>query len=245
MTETIVTKHGSYHIQSTWADEDLFLTILAGTEAWAGTLEHQVFKDIDTRTGGALGDSWQMAKEAFGGTETSKYDIAIDNKKLIWRKVGGKAKIKITEIELKPVSFLDTQNELFGQLIESNNELKTKNKDFKRRQDNLVRDLKKSKNMLVEMEKEKSGIEDKLYERFLPILNAKKEKICDLEKNGGMRASVHALSDDEGDDYGSATDEDPDESTVSKESLDEAGPSNKRSKITMDDSLGLLDESLT
>ena len=59
---------------------------------------------------------------------------------------------------------------MFAQLVESNAELKCKNKEFQRRQENLVR---KSKAMLVELEKEKSKIEDTMYERFIPILNSR------------------------------------------------------------------------
>ena len=47
---------------------------------------------------------------------------------------------------------------------------KCKNKEFQRRQENLVR---KSKAMLVELEKEESKIEDTMYERFIPILNSR------------------------------------------------------------------------
>ena len=133
MTDTVVCKLGPYHCQSTWTEDSVLLTVLAGDDAWAGELHQQACKDRDDRAGGALGDSWIMAREAFGGATQSKYDFAIENKKLIWRKVGGKAKIKITEIQLNPVSFLDAQNEILAQLVESNNELKSKNTDFKRR----------------------------------------------------------------------------------------------------------------
>ena len=91
------------------------------------------------------------------------------------------------------------------------------------------------------MEKEISGLEDNLYESFLPILNGKKENICELQKYGPT--STHDISENEADDYGSATDEDPDE--VRTAPADEAGPSNKRPKLAMDDSLGLLDDSLS
>ena len=90
------------------------------------------------------------------------------------------------------------------------------------------------------MEKEKSGLEDKMYERFLPVLNAKKEKIHELQKYGPI--STHNISENEEDDYGSATDEDPDESSGI---IEGACPSNKRPKLAMDDSLGLLDDSLS
>jgi len=52
--------------------------------------------------------------------------------------------------------------------------------------------------------------------------------------------SVHAMSEDEGDDYGSVIDEDePDELDANNES------SKKPPKFMLDDSLGLLDDSLS
>lgn len=228
---------GSCHCQCVMGDGSLQLTILDGTSAWSAKISRAACEDAGDRAGGVLGDTWDMAREAFvGGSE--KYDIVVKEEKLVWRKVGGKAKIKIMDIPLDPVSFLDAQNRMFAQLVESNRDLKNKNKDLQRRQDNLVRDLKKSKSMLREFEQEKSKIEDAMYERFLPILNSKKERIRELEKLGPK--SVHAMSEDEADDYGSATDEDePDEVDVNNEG------SKKRPKLMLDDSLGLLDDSLS
>ena len=162
-------------------------------------------KAAGDKTGGVLGDTWDLAKEAFS-EGSDMYDIVVKEDKLVWRKVGGKAKIKIMEISLVPINFLEAQNKMFSQLVESNRDLKNKKRDFQRRQDNLVRDLKKSKSMLMEFEQEKSKIEDAMFERFIPILNSKKERIRELEKYGPK--AVHAMSEDEADDYGSATDED-------------------------------------
>ena len=54
-------------------------------------------------------------------------------------------------------------------------------------------------------------------ERFIPILNSKKERIKELETQ--LPKSVYALSEDEADDYDSATDEDePDEVDTNNES---------------------------
>ena len=53
--------------------------------------------------------------------------------------------------------------------------------------------------------------------RFITILNSKKERIKELETQ--LPKSVYALSEDEADDYGSATDEDePDEVDTNNES---------------------------
>merc|ERR1711915_868315 len=67
-------------------------------------------------------------------------------------------KIKIAEIPINAINFTDAQDGILSHLIEENGSLKAKNKDFQRRQENLVRDLKKSKQMLVEMEKDKGDI---------------------------------------------------------------------------------------
>ena len=161
---------GSCHCQCVMGDDSLQLTILDGTSAWSSKISRAACEDAGDRAAGVLGDTWDMAKEAFGGG-SDKYDIVVKEEKLVWRKVGGKAKIKIMDIPLDPVNFLDAQNKMFAQLVESNRELKNKNKDLQRRQDNLVRDLKKSKSMLMEFEQEKSKIEDTMYERFIPIMN--------------------------------------------------------------------------
>ena len=53
--------------------------------------------------------------------------------------------------------------------------------------------------------------------RFIPILNSKKERIKELETQ--LPKSVYALSEDEADDYDSATDDDePDEVDTNNES---------------------------
>ena len=53
--------------------------------------------------------------------------------------------------------------------------------------------------------------------RFIPILNSKKERIKELETQ--LPKLVYALSEDEADDYDSATDEDePDEVDTNNES---------------------------
>ena len=68
---------------------------------------------------------------------------------------------------LRLIEELTEEEEVFGHQVQ------VQNKEFQRRQENLVRDLKKSKAMLVELEKEKSKIEDTMYERFIPILNSR------------------------------------------------------------------------
>ena len=230
----IVNTLGTYHFQCCWTCEELSFLILDGDKAMTGKIEQHTFKEIDNKTKNTFGDSWSMAKEAFNG-ESKNYEFKIENQKLFWRKVGGKAKIKIAEIDLEPANHLEAQNKIVSHLVQSNTDLKTKNADLQRRQDNLVRDIKKSKALLVDMEKEKNSIENSMYETFLPILNAKKNRIAELE-GSTHRPSVHAVSDD---DYGNTTDEDSNE----KEEVNNKPPQYKRLKVALDDSLDLLGDS--
>ena len=103
MDDIVVSKLGEYHFQATWAGQDLYLTILDGTCAWSGQLEQDVFQDIDIRTGNRKGNSADLAREAFGGVGGDKFSLSVENKKLVWKQVGEKAKIKLAEIELKAI----------------------------------------------------------------------------------------------------------------------------------------------
>jgi len=252
--DTYVHKLGSYFCRSTWIGPSLYFTILDGSESWRGQLEKDDFEAIMTRTAGRLGDITQLAKEAFAQS-SEKFSFQIDRGlfpagiKLVWKKVGGKAKIKIAEIDITSVNFQDTQQEMLKFLIDANQDLKMENSRVTQKCDSLEQDLGRSKKMLVEFEKGKDEIENKLYEQFLPILNAKKRKIAELEKQGPS-VKTQTQSEVDEDDYGDVTDVDEEsdvevlsESNGNKVKASdsvEAGPS----KMEMDDSLDLLNDSL-
>lgn len=250
--EVFVHKLGDYFCRSTWIGSSLYFTILDGSESWAGQLEEDDFEAITTKSGGRLGDITELAKEAFS-KESEKFSFSIEaGNKLVWKKVGGKAKIKIAEIEVKSISFHDTQHDILKFLIDSNQDLKTQNTNSNQKCQGLEQDLIKSKKMLVEFEKGKNEIETKLYEQFLPILNEKKKRIAELEKQGPSQRG-ESLSDIEEDDYGDITDKDEesDQDVLDKangnkrKSSDsiEAEPS-KSSRMEFDDSLDLLNDDL-
>jgi len=250
--EVFVHKLGDYFCRSTWIGSSLYFTILDGSESWAGQLEEDDFEAIMTKSSGRLGDITELAKEAFS-KESEKFSFSIEEgNKLVWKKVGGKAKIKIAEIDVKSISFHDTQHDILKFLIDSNQDLKTQNTNSNLKCQGLEQDLIKSKKMLVEFEKGKNEIETKLYEQFLPILNEKKKKIAELEKQGpSQRGESH--SDIEEDDYGDLTDKDEESDQdvldnangnkrKSSDSI-EAEPS-KSSRMELDDSLDILNDDL-
>lgn len=253
--EVFVHKLGNYFCRSTWIGSSLYFTILDGSESWAGQLENNDFEAIMTKTGGRLGDITELAREAFS-KESEKFSFSIESgDKLVWKKVGGKAKIKIAEIDVTSVSFHDTQHDILKFLIDSNQDLKTQNILGSQKCQGLEQDLNKSKKMLVEFEKGKNEIETKLYEQFLPILNEKKKKIAELEKQGPSQRG-ESQSDIDEDDYGDLTDKDeesgqddsdvPDKANGNKRKSSDSieAEASKSSRMELDDSLDILNDSL-
>merc|ERR1712227_609933 len=151
------------------------------------------------------------------------------------------------EININALNFIDAQKDIFEELINTNSDLRTKNRDLERRHRNLVDEMKKSKTMLKEFEKMKTEMEDRLYESFLPILNAKKAKIVELQRRLDLCRNISSLDEvkEEEEDYGSATDEDSEEDTdrgeKRKSSVDHL--SSKKLDVGLDDSLDLLKDS--
>ena len=72
-----------------------------------------------------------------------------------------------------------------------------------KKQENLENDLRRSQDTLVLFEKEKSELENKLYSKFLPVLNAKKDEIIRLKNLKSVPEEMP--------DYGSDTDVDTDD----------------------------------
>merc|ERR1712059_181853 len=104
--------------------------------------------------------------------------------------------------------------------------------DIKRRQERLTRDIKKCQAELTVFKDERMSIENMMYERFVPILNAKKQEIKKLRNSVGQ--SDTQGDDEKEDDYGESTDEDVAEA-----------PALKKTKHEMSDSLDILNDSLT
>ena len=240
MEKCSVAKLGDIYLRATWVEQDLFLMIMSGAEAWRGELLEDQCRKLDEKFGDSIGSNFQMlAKEAFVAP-SENHEISIEAGNLIWRKVGGKKKMKLTEIELSPVNFLDAQKEIFDYLLKTNMEVTSKNKEYARRQENLVAEMKKSRTMLRNFEKVKEEIEDRLYETFLPVLNSKKRKIRELEERLGDSHNTETRVSHGGEEYGSDTEEEKSEGEGGNEHAECEDTLVSKDK---NDSLDLLEDS--
>ena len=194
------------------------------------------FKTIDEKN---IGSSLQLAREAFSAP-SENHAVSLEAEKLVWRKVGARAKMILAKVDLSPVNFLDVQREIFDHLVDRNKDIALKNKEYARRQENLVAELKKSRTMLKDFERVKDEIEDRLYETFLPVLNAKKRKIRELEDE--LNGSAGGRTSTAAEDYGSDTEEENSDREEERSKDDPAGC--KDTNLSTDDSLDLLNQSL-
>lgn len=125
-----------------------------------------------------------ILKEVFSG-ESENHTITLENDKLSWKKIHGKTKVKIAEIVLTEASFREVQTSFNEQLITENRQLKEIKKTLEKEKDILNRDNKKALAMLKNWEEERKEFEENMYNRFVPILNTKKEYIKELLAEAG------------------------------------------------------------
>ena len=120
--------------------------------------------------------------EAFLSGETSHYFFKLEDNKLIWMKQAKSILLRICELTIVPIDVIATHHEIFSISVNDLNETKTKRSHFENKSNILSE---KNKELLIRMDqmsKAKNELETDLYSHFLPILNAKKERIRELEK---------------------------------------------------------------
>ena len=154
--------------------------------------------------------------------EKHTFSVDEDGGRLMWKKSSGKLKQKIAEINLVEVDYKTSINSLVNYLrLEKKQDTVTIN-DLRREKENTATILARYEKTLDIFEKEKNGLEDKLYSKFLPVLNAKKEEILRLQK----LLSISRGTDKAEVDYGEDVDTDVDEEEEGDEACD-----SKRQKL--------------
>ena len=130
-----------------------------------------------------------------GSSRNFSFTVALDEKidlpdgtnpspkyKLIWKKVEGKFKIRLAEIPLVIKELWSVNKDLFDTALKQIEEWKTKTHDIQAREISLKNNLAENRKHMAQFRDEKTNLEDKLYEAFLPILNSKKDEIRRLKR---------------------------------------------------------------
>ena len=120
--------------------------------------------------------------------ERYTFSVDEDSGRLLWKKSSGKIKQKIAEISLLDDDYKTAIGSLVNYLRLGMKQETITVTNLRREKENTTRILNRYEKTLELFEKEKNGLEDKLYSKFLPVLNAKKEEILRLQMLLALKA---------------------------------------------------------
>ena len=123
-----------------------------------------------------------------GDMEKYTFSVDEDSGRLLWKKSSGKIKQKVAEINLIDVDYKTSIGSLVNYLRLGMKQNTITNNNLRKEKENTTRILNRYEKTLELFEKEKNGLEDKLYSKFLPVLNAKKEEILRLQMLLALKA---------------------------------------------------------
>ena len=101
---------------------------------------------------------------------------------MVWKKIEGKFKIRLAEIPLTSLSFDKVHNDIFNTALEQIQKSKQEAKDSAHRELILRNDVKEYNKQMLQFKEDKSNLEEKLFEAFIPILDSKKDEIRRLKR---------------------------------------------------------------
>ena len=126
------------------------------------------------------------------------------------------------QIDLAKIAKEEEEEDKKKKEMEEMEDVKKENTELKNKIKHLETIIERYEKTLDIFEKEKNQLEDKLYSKFLPVLNAKKEEILRLQK----LLSISRGTDKAEVDYGEDVDTDVDEEEEGDEACD-----SKRQKL--------------
>ena len=112
------------------------------------------------------------------------------------------------QIDLAKIAKAKQEEEEEDKMKKEMEDVKKENTELKNKIKHLETIIERYEKTLDIFEKEKNGLEDKLYSKFLPVLNAKKEEILRLQKLLSISRGTDKAEVDYGEDVDTDVDED-------------------------------------
>jgi len=149
-----------------------------------------------------------LARLAFS-TDTNpehRFSVSADNEQLVWKRKRQSIKVKLFSFPLQVVDSIQLHKEIFELSLKKIGEEEAAKNFYK---NNYAKSTEDRKGLLLrvnQMTSDKKTMEEEMYKHFLPILNAKKDKIRELEHaldeqqpNKEPKSHTISSSEDEGD----------------------------------------------
>jgi len=170
--------------------------------AYSAVIKKSMLKEIKETSLKKAGSEFERwIRQIFQESSPNFSFTIVDNKEsktLVWKKIEGKFKIRLAEIPLTSLSFVNVHNDLFNTALEQIHKSKREAKDSADRELVLKNDVKEYNKQMLRFKEDKSNLEKKLFEAFIPILNSKKDEIRRLKRKvGEMPGYKDDTSDDD------------------------------------------------
>lgn len=170
--------------------------------AYSAVIKKSMLKEIKETSLKKAGTEFERwIRQIFQESSPNFSFTIIDNKEnrnLVWKKIEGKFKIRLAEIPLTSLSFDKVHNDIFNTALEQIQKSKQEAKDSGHRELILRNDVKEYNKQMLQFKEDKSNLEEKLFEAFIPILNSKKDEIRRLKRKvGELPGYKDDTSDDE------------------------------------------------
>ena len=215
-----------YVAKSEVSEADIILTVLCDDQAVLVRIEKETLKEMGEKMRLKEIESW--AEEAFTTSSKDFVFVIDDDNELVWRRSGGsssKVKIKIGSFPAQTIDLGDAQRDVFAAATSKIDSQGERIETFEKKMERMEKALKESHEKMDELCREKSELETKMLEQFLPILQAKKDKLREMRAGKGAGQSQTSTQDDQEEDYGSGTDVDEEETPSKKRKGDDGASS--------------------
>nr|XP_018902207.1 PREDICTED: uncharacterized protein LOC109033846 [Bemisia tabaci] len=178
-------------VKSEWREREGTLTILEENNAWTGKFGPEQISLWSKLLGKTEEDYFQETLKMLTSTAESSASYTLDKSSFTWKKkVDGDLKIKFGSIALESIPIPHIANEFIDILLSTNKKL---NKRIATLKNSIAAHQTVQNNLRHRLESYPALIEEEekaLYQNFLHILNAEKDKICSLHKKLDNRFNV-------------------------------------------------------
>lgn len=167
-----------------WINGELNILVVEGNTAWSGKFTAEEIESFCEALGITRDEYITECRQAFSGGEAVEHFLfAVENSRFVWRKeVDADTRVKFGSIKLSPVPIVQALEEFLDFAFETIEHCRQEVTDAKNKMGYFATERTTLVQKLEEYTQNKKEFETILYNKFLCVLNAKKERIAMLEK---------------------------------------------------------------
>jgi len=202
--ETYFQKIGDLQMMSEFEDNNIRLTFLSGVSGYKCDITQTHLDQVQQKLAGKYDNVADMARTTFSKADQNQFSLTVEDKDgagsekvLVWRKLGGKAKLRLAVFDVESVSLSIVLDTIFIFLNKDRSCLQSRLHETEKELSEVKSEVERLSKLAEDLNK--TSTEDDLLEQFLPLLNSKKARIAQLENE--LANAVGTQKEDTEEDY--------------------------------------------